>query len=265
MITGLLLIKLGGSVVTFKEKRLSANHEAIESICNALKKIRMPTVIVHGGGSFGHYWSVKYNMHTRPAKYDPRGVSIVHQSMVTLNQIIVNAMTKHNLLPYSIMPNALTVRSKPSEEKLMELRIITHRKIIPVTFGDVVHAGSGKFSILSGDVLMTMLAKALKPSKVIFAVNVDGVYQDLKSDQIVSEIDDISFKSLELSKVKSDATGGMRRKLSEALKIAASGINVMMINGLKPGRIINAVAGDNFEGTMIRASSRSKLRYARHI
>jgi hypothetical protein len=39
----------------------------------------------------------------------------------------------------------------------------------------------------------------------------------------------------------------------------------MMINGLKPWRITNAAAGDNFEGTIIRASSRSKLRYARHI
>ena len=49
----------------------------------------------------------------------------------------------------------------------------------------------------------------------------------------------LSFKSLELSKVKSDATGGMRRESSEALKMAASGINVMMINGLKPWRITN--------------------------
>jgi isopentenyl phosphate kinase (EC 2.7.4.-) len=30
-----------------------------------LKKIKEPIIIVHGGGSYGHYWSVKYDMHTK--------------------------------------------------------------------------------------------------------------------------------------------------------------------------------------------------------
>lgn len=244
-------------MVTFKQKRLSANYKAINNICKTLKKINMPIIIVHGGGSFGHYWSVKYDMHTQPKEYDVQGISTVHQSMVTLNEIIVTAMKRHNLLPYSIMPNALTFRSKPSDEKILELRTIAYRKIIPVTFGDVIHVRSGKFSILSGDALMTMLARYLKPSKVIFAVNVDGIYQDLKSGRIVNKIDETNFKSFELSKVISDATGGMRRKLSEALKITTLGMNVIIINGLKATRIIDAINGNKFEGTVIMASSRS--------
>ena len=56
------------------------------------------------------------------------------------------------------MPNALTFKLKPCDERILELRTIANRKIIPVTFGDVVHVSGGKFSILSGDVLMTMLA-----------------------------------------------------------------------------------------------------------
>ena len=48
-------------------------------------------VIVHGGGSFGHYWSVKFNMHTKPAKYDLRGISTVKNSMVELNKIILQS------------------------------------------------------------------------------------------------------------------------------------------------------------------------------
>jgi isopentenyl phosphate kinase len=258
MSTDLVLVKLGGSVVTFKQKRLTPNHKAINNICKILKKIDRPIIIVHGGGSFGHYWSVRYDMHTSPKQYDPRGVSTVHQSMVTLNEIIVSAMKRHKLLPYSVMPNALTFKLKPCDERILELRTIADRKIIPVTFGDVVHVSGGKFSILSGDVLMTMLAGALKPMKVIFAVNVDGVYQDLKNGKIVSEIDETRFKSLGLSKVTSDITGGMRRKLSEGLKIASLGINVMIVNGLKPRRIINAIIDSNFEGTLITTSSGSK-------
>ena len=41
--------------------------------------------------------------------------------------------------------------------------------------------------------------------------------------------------------------------------MASLGINVMMVNGLKPWRIINAIIGSNFEGTLITASSGSKL------
>src|SRR5690349_17607051 len=176
----MILIKLGGSIITNKQKPLTPNISAIKKIAIQLKKIKEPIIIVHGGGSFGHYWSVRYDMHTRPKQYDPRGISTVHQSMVTLNEIIVSIMKKYKLLPYTVMPNALAFKSKPCNERILDLRTIANRNIIPVTFGDVIHVRGGKFSILSGDVLMTMLARALRPMKVIFAVNVDGVYQNLK-------------------------------------------------------------------------------------
>jgi isopentenyl phosphate kinase len=44
----------------------------------------------------------------------------------------------------------------------------------------------------------------------------------------------------------------MRRKVTEALKIARSGVDVLMLNGLNPERIINAISGSAFEGTTIK-------------
>jgi isopentenyl phosphate kinase len=44
----------------------------------------------------------------------------------------------------------------------------------------------------------------------------------------------------------------MRRKIKEAFKIAATGLDVLLVNGLKPERILNAVDGIDFEGTAIR-------------
>jgi isopentenyl phosphate kinase len=253
MHTDLVLVKLGGSVVTFKDKRLTPNYQAINNICKSIRKLDKPIIIVHGGGSFGHYWSVKYDMHTRPKKYDTEGISIVHQSMVTLNETIISAMKRHNLFPYSIMPSSLTFKLKPCNERILDLGIIAKRKIIPVTFGDVVHFERGMFSILSGDVLMTMLAGILKPAKVIFAVNVDGVYQNMNNGKIVNEIDNTNLKSLEISRVKSDITGGMRRKLNEATKMASQGMDVIIVNGLVPRRIIDAITNKKVDGTLIRA------------
>src|ERR671930_347845 len=180
----LILIKLGGSVVTFKEKPLAANFKAIDDISHILASLKIPIIIVHGGGSFGHYWSLKYDMHTKPREYDLHGISIVHESMIALNQIIVNHMIKGGMNPYAVMPSIFTLGHKPIEKKII---------------------------------------------------------RELKNNN-----------SVNFSRIVADVTGGMRRKVIEALKISGSGIDVLMLNGLKPERIINAMIGSNFEGTLLK-------------
>ena len=100
----MILIKLGGSIITNKEKPLSARKKSIDKIVLALKKIDEPIIVVHGGGSYGHYWSVKYNMHTKPANYNTHGVSVVKNSMVELNKIILDSFLKNKLNPYCLPP-----------------------------------------------------------------------------------------------------------------------------------------------------------------
>ena len=66
----------------------------MDRISKNLGKIDEPVTIVHGGGSYGHYWSVKYDMHTKPAKYDLHGVSTVKNSMIRLDKIILDSLEK---------------------------------------------------------------------------------------------------------------------------------------------------------------------------
>jgi isopentenyl phosphate kinase len=100
--TQTLLIKLGGSVITVKDRALTPNIQAIKRLSHVLAKLSDSFIIVHGGGSFGHYWSVKYNIHTKAELYDSRGISMVHESMLALNQIIVKSMLEEGLAPYGI-------------------------------------------------------------------------------------------------------------------------------------------------------------------
>jgi isopentenyl phosphate kinase len=247
----LALIKLGGSVVTFKEKPLTANLGAINNLTRVIARLNIPLIIVHGGGSFGHYWSVKYDMHTKSDEYDPYGISIVHESMVRLNQIIVKFMIREGINAYSFMPSTFMSGQRPITRKINELQSIAQNGIMPITFGDIVHIKKTKYSVLSGDVIMTILARALRPSKVLFTLNVDGIYKDIKTKEVIKEIANRN-RSIELSTVEADVTGGMQRKVIEAFKIARSGIDVLMINGLKPERIIDAISGSDFEGTTIK-------------
>lgn len=252
----LILIKLGGSVITFKEKPLAANFEAIRHISYVLASIKTPIILIHGGGSFGHYWSVKYNMHSKPDQYDSHGISIVHGSMIALNQIIVDSMIKVGMNPYTVIPSMFIYDSKPIIKKIKELKSIVESSVIPITFGDVIYMENKMYSILSGDVLMSLLSKFLRPSKVIFTLNVDGIYKDMRKREILKELN--NHNSVRFSKVMQDVTGGMRRKVAEALKISDIGIDVMMVNGLKPERIINAITGTGFEGTLVKGKRSCK-------
>ena len=245
----MILIKLGGSIITNKEKPLSPRRKTIENLAKSIKKINEPIVIVHGGGSYGHYWSVKYDMHTKPKKYNVKGVSIIKNSMIDLNKIILDSFVKNKLNPYSLPPTDFMSGNKPILKKIKEIEKISKSNFVPVTFGDALWYGQGKTFILSGDKIMTHLSKILKPRLSIFALKEDGLYSDLKTKELIYELRNQKHT---ISESKMDVTGGMTRKVEEALKIAKMGVNVFFVNGNKPERIVKAVKNKEFEGTMFR-------------
>jgi len=245
----MLLLKLGGSVITNKKKPLSARTKTIDNIVSKLKRIDEPIVIVHGGGSYGHYWSIKFGMHTKPAKYDNRGVSIVKKSMVDLNKIILDSFLKNDLNPYGLPPTDFVSGNKPIPKKIKEIKKIASSGLIPITYGDALWYGEKKSYILSGDKIMTMLAKVLRPKLSIFLLNVDGLFLDFKQKKLINDIKD---EKPSFTKISNDVTGGMKRKVDEASKISKMGLKVFFTNGNKPERIINAIKRNKFEGTLFR-------------
>ncbi len=245
----MILIKLGGSIITNKEKPLSSRKKTIENIVRDLKKIDEPIIIVHGGGSYGHYWSVKYGMHTQPGKYDLRGVSIVKNSMIELNKIILDVFLKNRLNPYCLPPTDFMDGNKPISKKVKEMEKIAKSGLIPITFGDALWYGKNKTYILSGDKIMTLLSKILKPRLNIFALNEDGLYFDLKTKKLIYEL---KGQKPSISGNKMDVTGGMSRKVEEAYKISKNGMDVFFVNGNKPERIVKAIKNKKYEGTLVR-------------
>ena len=246
----MILIKLGGSIITNKEKPLSARRKAIDSILNQIKRIREPMILVHGGGSYGHYWSVKYDMHTKPAKYDMRGVSIVKNSMIDLNKIILDSAVKNRINAYCLPPTDFMNGNKPIKNKILTINEIAKSGLTPITYGDALWFGKKKSYILSGDVIMTIIGKILKPRLSIFVLDVDGVYSNTKSKKLIR---DFKKEKPIISKNKIDVTGGMTRKITEATNMSKSGLKVFFVNGNKPKRILDAVSGKKFEGTIFRS------------
>jgi len=256
----LVLIKLGGSVVTHKERAMTLNKRAIDRIIKSLSSVKIPIILIHGGGSFGHYWSIKYGMHSKPERYSSEGIAVVHESMISLNQFIIKTMLKLKMNPYPIPPYSLILGKKPLPKKIFELAHMTEDKIVPVTYGDIVYRTRHKYSILSGDELMTLISTVLRPKKVIFAINVDGIYEDPQTKNVIHTIDEKSL--IKFSDVKLDITGGMKRKVREASKISLAGIDVHFVNGFKPERLLKIIENRETEGTVIKGK-RSSIGNAR--
>ena len=245
----MILIKLGGSIITNKQKPLSPRRKTINSILKEIGKIKEPVIIVHGGGSYGHYWSVKYDMHTRPAKTSPKGVAIVKNSMVELNKIILDSAVKNKINSYCLPPTDFMNGNKAIKSKILTINDISKSGLTPITFGDALWFGQKKSYILSGDVIMTTIGKILKPRLSLFVLDVDGVYSDLKTKKLIY---DFKKEKPEIKNNKMDVTGGMTRKITEANNMAKAGLKIFFVNGNKPKRITDAVSGKKFEGTLFR-------------
>jgi len=205
--------------------------------------------LVHGGGSYGHYWSVKYGMHTKPAKYSLKGLSIVKNSMLDQDKNNLDSAAKNKLNTYSLPPTDFMNGNKTIRNKIQKIGEIAKSGLVPVTYGDALWYGQKKSYILSGDVTMTIIGKIQKPRFSVFVLDVDGVYSYTKSKKLIY---DFKKEKPTISKNRMDVSGGMTRKISEATNMSRSGLKVFFVNGNKPQRIIGAVSGKKFEGTLFR-------------
>ena len=270
----MIIVKLGGSVITDKRRPLTARPRAIASMAAALAGAGEPLIVVHGGGSFGHYWSVRHDMHTRPARHAPAAVAAVKNSMVDLDAMILRAMARKGMGPYAVPPHALV---RPGGEAASgpaarEAGRIAESGLVPVTYGDALWRRGGMAYIMSGDRLVRMLSLALRPRLAVFATDADGLYEDMASRRVVPRVGAAEAgriaRSLEAGGGGAgrgrrapalDVTGGIRRKVLEAARMAGAGIDVAFVNGNRPCRMLEAAAAagrgkgrrpGRFEGTL---------------
>lgn len=262
----MIIVKLGGSVITNKRRPLTARPKAIASMARDLAGAEEPLIVVHGGGSFGHYWSVRHDMHTEPARHAPAAVAAVKNAMVDLDAIVLRAMAKEGAFPYAIPPHALVAPGGEAAggPAVREAGRIAGSGLVPVTYGDALWRRGGMAYIMSGDRLVRMLSLALRPRIAIFATDVDGLYEDMDSRELIPRVGAAEAGRLAQSLAGGasdaggtgrgkkapvpDVTGGIRRKVLEAARLAGAGIDAAFVNGDRPGSILEAAAAAGRRG-----------------
>lgn len=264
----MILIKLGGSVITDKSIPLSFSKDAVRKMGEVISTLSEsePVILVHGGGSFGHYYSVQYDMHTEPWQYSLDGFSIVRNSMVRLNSLILDVLAQCNLRPYSCPPSVLihsndaplrtTHQYNALPERVQEIQTIAESGMCPVLYGDAMWHGEKMSYILSGDVIMEILSAILHPRLAVFAMDVDGLYESMKSKKIIQKVHASGLATFDTvdNTATYDVTGGMVRKVRVAEKICAHGIDVFFVNGNKPNRITD-ILHNEYTGTYIQSEA----------
>ncbi len=263
MASELVVLKLGGSIVTDKQKEFIASKETIARAMDEIKSRKEGSIIiVHGGGSYGHPLAKRYRLsegYTDSSQI--HGFVKTRQSMTELNKLVLDIAIEKGLPCISIQPSSFirTNNKRISEIDVRVVKGILDLHMIPLFYGDVVLDEQLGFCVLSGDQLATRLATELKAKKIILAADVDGLFDsDPKTNPKAKLIRRMTVKDakqlverIEGRSQSVDVTGEMAGKIREISTAAQKGIQVTILNGLVPGRIAEALKGHNVLGTVV--------------
>lgn len=258
-----IILKLGGSVITLKEKPLTANLRAIKRLANEISSAEAaPLVVVHGGGSFGHplakHYAIKEGYKNKASQ--ALGFAQTHQAMVALNKLVVDALIQNKLPAVAVSPSSCVVTKSGRIQTVVEepLKKLLQTGFVPVLYGDAVLDSDLGFTILSGDQLIAYLAMRFNAERIIVGIDIDGLYTaDPKTNSSARLISHMTLEELkgmqqqiEEAKVP-DVTGGMLGKIAELMPPIEKGITALIVNAAKPKNVYKALKGEKVIGTLI--------------
>jgi isopentenyl phosphate kinase len=259
-----VFLKLGGSLITDKNKPHTARLDVIRRLANEIKQALIDNtgvklVIGHGSGSFGHIPGKKYN--TRQGVYTESqwfGFVEVWREARALTQILLEAFKDADLPVIALPPSAAAVSQGGviQQWNFQPISMAVQNGLIPLINGDVLFDQEIGGTILSTEDLFESLAFYLKPGKILLAGIEPGVWKDFpQNTKLIKYINPTSYIQNEgvIGTSNSiDVTGGMQEKVKILLRIIEQipYCQGMIFSGMIPRNIIFALGG-NETGTVV--------------
>lgn len=268
----LVFVKLGGSVITDKTRPETARHDVIARLageiaaaCEQCPDLRL--VVGHGSGSFGHVTAGRYG--TRDGVHGEaawRGFAEVAAVAARLDRIVASALLQAGVPAWTVQPSA-SARCQAGTLVSLEitpLETALARGLVPVVYGDVAFDEVQGGTIISTEQILAYLASRLRPSRVLLAGIVDGVYEadplSHPGAALIPRITPANRAAVRASLGGShalDVTGGMASKVDilTALVEALPGLSVRILSGERRGALYTALVDpDSASGTLISAA-----------
>ncbi|MWV40221.1 isopentenyl phosphate kinase [Natrialba sp. INN-245] len=222
----MIVLKLGGSAITDKERPETVDGEALASaadaISNALDDGLEGLVVVHGGGSFGHHNASEHGVSTTEGTRDVAAIGDIHGAMRTLNGFVRKRLLERDVPAVPVHPFSAAHREETGRLELPtgQVETLVSEGFVPVLHGDLVsHAGTGA-TVVSGDELVAALARDLEAERIGLCSTVPGVLDE--SDEVIDEITAFEDAADVLGESDAtDVTGGMAAKVRALLELEA--------------------------------------------
>lgn len=250
-----LVVKLGGSVLTRKDEPETVDPARLERAARTVAAHVAPMdagpslLLVHGGGSFGHYHADRHDISPSSGSRDAVAVREIHGAMTRLNGMVIDALADYDVPALPIRPLSAAVRDREGRLHLpiRPIQTMLAEGFLPVVHGDViVHAGNGA-TILSGDEIVVDLAEALGADRVGLCTSVPGVLDE--DGTPIERIETFDEVGEVIADPDVDVTGGMAGKVRSLLALDGPA-SIFDLDGLEdfldggdPGTLIESAEG----------------------
>ena len=258
-----LLLKLGGSLLTDKNIPFSIREDVVKSAVQQIIDANEKLILIHGGGSFGHPLAKKYKISEGVNASIPDqilGLTETHQSMNKFNSYLIKLFLAKKYPTLSIQASSIFIKDSEniSTHSINVIETALDLNILPILYGDIILDKQGSFSIISGDQIIFQLCENLtkyRVSKVIFTMETDGIVVNdtEKKTKLATELSLTELDFLDLADLgqKIDVTGGIRGKINSIKRICKYNVPVQLINGLKENYVYNSLKNEKVTCTNI--------------
>ena len=251
------LLKLGGSLITDKNRAHTARPDVIRRLADEISAVRKsehhPLIIGHGSGSFGHVPAKKYGTRSGVRTDEEwRGFAEVHSEAAALNRIVTEVLRESGLPVLSFVPMD-EVRAADGKVSRWDTGLISDclsRNLIPVVFGDTVFDSVRGGTILSTEDLFLHLCGTFpEPPRILLAGLEAGVWKDYpKNTELIRVIHTGSAETDNFIRGSefTDVTGGMREKVRLMKELVREGkaVSAGIFSGNIPGNLSKALRGE---------------------
>lgn len=268
----LTLVKLGGSLITDKQRPETARPEVIERLARELAAALgdpaggAHVLLGHGSGSFGHVTAARYRIHSGIGEREQLpGVPLTQARAAELHRRVVAALAAAGALPFSLPPSAAAVDGAEDDDEGLRHRGASYATapvaralalgLLPVVHGDVVLDRQRGATIWSTERVFLELARRLpahgfRVTRALWLGATAGVLDD--RGRTLPRIAPGTATAAG-GAAGTDVTGGMRHRVESALALAALGVDSWIVDGRIPGLLVRALAGEPVPGTRVPA------------
>lgn len=262
---GVVLVKLGGSLITDKRRPRTPREETIRDLATATARLHPRLagglVLGHGSGSFGHVAAAHHRVGEEGLEDAERRAGIVETQAraAELHRIVLEALRWAGVPAFSFAPSSAAVAAggKIATLEAEPVLLALSLELVPVAYGDVVLDRERGGGILSTETVLAALARHLVAAgrpvlRAVWAGTTPGVCDG--SGRTIRRIRSGEAEAARRAAGESgatDVTGGMAHRLDVALALARGGIPSWIGDGGDAARVEAAILGGEPEGTLV--------------